>query len=162
MAASGRDLQMRELMDTMKELKLTIEALRKELTDRDKLIDNQKEQIAYLQKKLFGTSSEKRSLVAEGQLGLFDEAETEAAKDDPDSDTEADTEADAEPEVVTFTKSRSPKTTKEELLKGVPVKEKVISLPEAGSCQQFFAQMAKPSRADIKIPSEPRAGVFRE
>ena len=33
---------------------------------------------------------------------------------------------------------------------------------EKGSCQQFFAQMAKPSRADIKIPSEPRAGVFRE
>ena len=37
MAASGRDLQMRELMDTMKELKLTIETLRKELTAKDKL-----------------------------------------------------------------------------------------------------------------------------
>ena len=61
MAASGRDLQMRELMDTMKELKLTIEALRKELTAKDKLIENLQEQIAYLQKKLFGTSSEKRS-----------------------------------------------------------------------------------------------------
>ena len=142
MAASGRDLQMRELMDTMKELKLTIEALRKELTARDKLIDNQQEQIAYLQKKLFGTSSEKRSLVVEGQLGLFDEAETEAAKDDPESDTEADTEADAEAEVVTFTKSRSPKTTKEELLKGVPVKEKVISLPEAERiCQECGTEL---------------------
>ena len=54
MAASGRDLQMRELMDTMKELKLTIEALRKELTTKDKLIENLQEQIAYLQKKLFG------------------------------------------------------------------------------------------------------------
>ena len=140
--ASGRDLQMRELMDTMKELKLTIEALRKELTDRDKLIDNQKEQIAYLQKKLFGTSSEKRSLVVEGQLGLFDEAETEAAKDDPESDTEADTEADAEAEVVTFTKSLSPKTTKEELLKGVSVKEKVISLPEAERiCQECGTEL---------------------
>lgn len=72
MAASGRDLQMRELMDTMKELKLTIEALRKELTTKDKLIENLQEQIAYLQKKLFCTSSEKRSLVVEGQLGLFD------------------------------------------------------------------------------------------
>ena len=58
MAASGRDLQMRELMDTMKDLKLTIEALRKELTTKDKLIENLQEQIAYLQKKLFGTSSE--------------------------------------------------------------------------------------------------------
>ena len=35
MAVGGRDLQMRELMDTMKELKLTIEALRKELTTKD-------------------------------------------------------------------------------------------------------------------------------
>ena len=52
-AASGRDLQMRELMDTMKELKLTIEALRKELTTKDKLIENLQEQIAYLQKKLY-------------------------------------------------------------------------------------------------------------
>ena len=43
MAASGRDLQMRELMDTMKELKLTIEALRKELTTKDKLIENLQE-----------------------------------------------------------------------------------------------------------------------
>ena len=51
-AASGRDLQMRELMDTMKELKLTIEVLRKELTTKDKLIENLQEQIAYLQKKL--------------------------------------------------------------------------------------------------------------
>ena len=123
MAASGRDLQMRELMDTMKELKLTIEALRKELTAKDKLIENLQEQIVYLQKKLFGTSSEKRSLVVEGQLGLFDEVEVEAAKNEP--------EPDAEEEVITFTKSRKSKTLKEELLKGVPVKEKVIPLPEA-------------------------------
>lgn len=110
MAASGRDLQMRELMDTMKELKLTIEALRKELIAKDKLIENLQEQIVYLQKKLFGTSSEKRSLVVEGQLGLFDEVEVEAAKNEP--------EPDAEEEVITFTKSRKSKTLKEELLKG--------------------------------------------
>ena len=134
MAANGRDLQMRELMDTMKELKLTIEALRKELTTKDKLIENLQEQIAYLQKKLFGTSSEKRSLVVEGQLGLFDEVEVEAAKAEPELETE--------PEVVTFTKSRSSKSTKEELLKGVPVKEKVIALPEAERiCQECGAAL---------------------
>ena len=138
MAASGRDLQMRELMDTMKELKLTIEALRKELTTKDKLIENQQEQIAYLQKKLFGTSSEKRSLVVEGQLGLFDEVEVEAAKDEP--------EPDAEEEVVTFTKSRKPKTLKEELLKGVPVKEKVIPLPEAEPVGGFSMHKITPKR----------------
>ena len=134
MAASGRDLQMRELMDTMKELKLTIEALRKELTAKDKLIENLQEQIVYLQKKLFGASSEKRSLVVEGQLGLFDEVEVEAAKNEP--------EPDAEEEVITFTKSRKSKTLKEELLKGVPVKEKVIPLPEAERvCQECGAEL---------------------
>ena len=134
MASSGRDLQMRELMDTMKELKLTIEALRKELTTKDKLIENLQEQIAYLQKKLFGTSSEKRSVVVEGQLGLFDEVEVEAAKNEP--------EPDAEEEVITFTKSRKSKTLKEELLKGVPVKEKVIPLPEAERvCQECGAEL---------------------
>ncbi len=145
MAASGRDLQMRELMDTMKELKLTIEALRKELTTKDKLIENLQEQIAYLQKKLFGTSSEKRSVVVEGQLGLFDEveAETEAAKNDP--------EPDAEEEIVTFTKSRKPKTLKEELLKGVPVKEKVIPLPEAERiCQECGAELKPAGKKFIR------------
>ena len=131
MAASVRDLQMRELMDTMKELKLRIAVLRKELTTKKKLIENLQEKIDYLQKKLFGTSSEKRSLVAEDQLGLFDEVET--AKDDPETDTKPD----AEPEVVIFTKFRSPKSTKEEMLKDVPVKEKVIPLPEAERiCQE--------------------------
>lgn len=137
MAASGRDLQMRELMDTMKELKLTIETLRKELTAKDKLIENLQEQIAFLQKKLFGTSSEKRSLVVEGQLGIFDEVEVEAAKADP--------EPDAEEEVVTFTKSRKPKTPKEELLKGVPVKEKVIELPETERTCQVCGTELKPA-----------------
>ena len=143
MAASGRDLQMRELMDTMKELKLTIETLRKELTAKDKLIENLQEQIAYLQKKLFGTSSEKRSLVVEGQLGFFDEVETEAAKADP--------EPDAEEEVVTFTKSRKPKTLKEELLKGIPVKEKVIELPEGERvCQACGAEMKPAGKKFIR------------
>ena len=143
MAASGRDLQMRELMDTMKELKLTIEALREELTTKDKLIENLQEQIAYLQKKLFGASSEKRSLIVEGQLGFFDEVEAEATK--------ADSEPDAEEEVVTFTKSRKPKTQKEELLKGVPVKEKVISLPEAERvCQECGAEMKAAGKKFIR------------
>ncbi len=66
----------------------------KELTAKDKLIENLLEQIACLQEKLFGTSSEKHSLVVEGQLSLFDEVETESAKDGP--------EPDAEKEIVTI------------------------------------------------------------
>ena len=144
MADTGRDLQMRELMDTMKELRLTIESLRKELSAKDKLIENLQEQIAYLQKKLFGTSSEKCSLVVEGQLGLFDEVEVEAAK-------ETAPEPDAEEETVTFTKTRKARTPKEELLKGVPMTEKIIELPDSERfCQVCGAEMKPAGKKFIR------------
>lgn len=144
MADTGRDLQMRELMDTMKELRLTIESLRKELSAKDKLIENLQEQIAYLQKKLFGTSSEKRSLVVEGQLGLFDEVEVEAAK-------ETAPEPDAEEETVTFTKTHKARTPKEELLKGVPMTEKIIELPDFERfCQECGAEMKPAGKKFIR------------
>ena len=127
MAGDGRDLQMRELMDTMKELRTTIESLRKELSIRDKQIANLQEQNAYLLKKLFGTSSEKRNRVVDGQLGFFDEVETEAVKE-----TEPEPDAEEEPDDSTASarKSRKAKTPKEKLLKGIPVTEKIIELPE--------------------------------
>ncbi len=135
MAESGLELQMRELKDTIKELRLTIDALRKELNARDTLIENQQEQLAYLQKKLFGTSSEKRTFVAEGQLGMFDEVEVEAAKD-------AEPEADSEEETAPVGKSCKPRTRKGELLKGIPVNEKLIELPEAERlCSECGAEM---------------------
>ena len=143
MAASGHDLQMRELKDTMRELKHTIDSLREQLSVKDKTIENLQEQIAYLQKKLFGTSSEKRSLVVEGQLGFFDEAEVEAAKAEP--------EPDAEEETVTFKKSRKPKSTKEELLKGIPMKEKVVTLPESERvCSRCGAEMLPAGKKFIR------------
>ena len=87
MVGSGQDLRMRELLDTLKELRDTIETLRKELSIRDKKIANQEEQISYLLNKLYGKSSEKRNFVVDGQLGFFNEVETEAAKEaDPEPD----------------------------------------------------------------------------
>ena len=140
MADTGRDLQTRELMDAMKELRLTIESLRKELSARDKLIENLQEQIAYLQKKLFGTSSEKRSIVVEGQLGLFDEVEMEAAKEtDPEPDTEEETV------VFTAAKTRKARTPKEELLKGVPMTEMIIELPDSERFCQVCGTEMKPA-----------------
>ena len=53
-AASGHDLQMRKLMDTMVEVKLTIESLRKEPTPKDKLIENLQEQIALRRNRFSG------------------------------------------------------------------------------------------------------------
>ena len=54
-------------------------------------METMQEQLNYFQKKLFGTSSEKHSLAVEGQLGLFDEVESEAAKEtapEPDEEEE--------------------------------------------------------------------------
>ncbi len=127
MVGNGRDLQKRELLDNLKELRDTIETLRKELSIRDKKIANQQEQIEYLIKKLFGKSSEKRNFAVDGQLGFFNEVETEAAKEaDPEPDAEEETPVPPTP----ASKPRKPKTPKEKLLKGVKVTEKVIELPE--------------------------------
>ena len=134
MAKNPRDQQIIELKDTIKELNKTIKNLNAMIDAANKREQVLQEQIDYLTKKLFGTSSEKKVLDIPGQLSLFDEAEAEAAKDEP--------EPDAEEEVVTFTKSRKPKTLKEELLKSVPVKEKVIPLPEAERfCQECGTEL---------------------
>lgn len=124
MADSAKELQYRELMDSMKELRKLVESLNRQLAEKDAANQVLQEQVAYLQKKLFGPSSEKRPFVAEGQLGLFDEAEVEAAN-------AAEPEPDAEEETVPLAKPRKPKTPKEVLLKGLPVKEKIIELPQA-------------------------------
>lgn len=91
MAASSKDIQLRELKDTISQLKTMmseqtelIKALRliiDEKSDRERMLQEQnkllQEQIDFLTKKLFGTSSEKKAADVPGQLNLFDEAETE-------------------------------------------------------------------------------------
>ena len=81
MAASSKDIQLRELKDTISQLKTMmaeqtelIKALRlviDEKTDKERILQ---EQINYLTKKLFGTSSEKNAIDVPGQLNLFDRA----------------------------------------------------------------------------------------
>ena len=122
MQRGGQGLQMRELLDTIRELRLTIEALRKELNAKEKQMATMQEQLNYFQKKLFGTSSEKHSLAVEGQLGLFDEVESEAAK-------ETAPEPDAEEEPAASPRPRRPRTRKEELLRGIPVTENAYTAP---------------------------------
>ena len=66
MTSSAEDLQFRELKDTISELNKTNSALLETITILNKRIaemaqehDNQKEQIDFLTKKVFGRSSEK-------------------------------------------------------------------------------------------------------
>ena len=82
MAANAKDLQLKELKDSISELNKLIRSLQETLaatTAREEQLrqerDNLKEQVDYLTKKLFGKSSEKGIGDIPGQLNLFDEAE---------------------------------------------------------------------------------------
>ena len=84
MADSSKDLQLRELKDMINDLKKMIKTLqatvdaankREEALTQER--DNLKEEVDLLRKKLFGSSSEKRSMEIPGQLNLFNEAELE-------------------------------------------------------------------------------------
>lgn len=82
MSDSSKDLQLRELKDMINDLKKMIKTLqatvdaankREEALTQER--DNLKEEVDLLRKKLFGSSSEKRSMEVPGQLNLFNEAE---------------------------------------------------------------------------------------
>ena len=76
------------------------------------------EQVDYLTKKLFGSSSERRSDDIPGQQNLFDEAEVEQ---DPSL---------LEAETVIKEHTRKKKAAHEKLFKGLKVEKVVIPLPE--------------------------------
>ena len=82
MASSAKDIQLRELKDTISQLN-TIMSEQTELIRSLRTIIEEKtahemvlqEQVDYLTKKLFGSSSEKTPADIPGQLNLFNEAE---------------------------------------------------------------------------------------
>ena len=83
MAKSAQELQLREAKDTIKDLRKMVELLqktnedmRKENAELRQMMQSMKEQIDYLTKRLFGTSSE-RMENNPNQVGLFNEAEAE-------------------------------------------------------------------------------------
>lgn len=127
MAQSAKDIQLRELKDLVNELKETTKLLRKTLEDvqKEKAAiqqerDNFKEQVDYLTKKLFGSSSEKGACDIPGQMNLFNEAESEM---DPAAET-------SDQLVATEKPDRKKRSTNEERFKGIPVK-KVMLEPDA-------------------------------
>ena len=125
MASSAKDIQLRELKDTVSQLKTMI-AEQTELIKALRLIIDEKtshekalqEQVDYLTKKLFGPSSERRSDDIPGQQNLFDEAEVEQ---DPSL---------LEGETVIWEHTRKKKAAHEELFKGLKVEKVVVPLPE--------------------------------
>lgn len=124
MAGSVKDTRILEYKDLIGQLNTTIAAQTELIKSLQQTLEADRAekkilegQIDYLTKKLFGTSSEKRGDVS-GQINLFDEAEQEADKN---------------PEVPAVTvpeHKRKPKSTHQELFKGVPSRDEIISLPE--------------------------------
>ena len=97
MADSSKDIQLRELKDMITDLKkmiktlqATVDAANKREESLTQERDNLKEEINLLRKKLFGTSSEKRTIDIPGQLNFFNEAELEQ---DPEAVKAEDLEA---------------------------------------------------------------------
>ena len=137
MAASSKDIQLRELKDTISQLKTMmaeqtelIKALRlviDEKTDKERILQ---EQIDYLTKKLFGTSSEKKTADVPGQLNLFDEAETE-------QDMTL-----MEEETCIKEHTRKKKATHADVFKGLKVNKIIIPLsPDEQVCPVCAAEM---------------------
>ena len=130
MADSAKDLQLRELKDTISQLNKSVEMLQKTIEAQNEMLagvkqerDNLKEQVEYLTKKLFGASSE-RSHASDpwpGQLNLFNEAEAEQNEGSAAAEQEA---------AVTPSKPRKRKTTQAEKFAGLPVEKVYLDIPE--------------------------------
>ena len=129
MADSSKDIQLRELKDMIndlrkliKTLQATVDAANKREETLTQERDNLKEEVALLRKKLFGASSEKRSLDIPGQLNFFNEAEMEQ---DPAAAKAEELEA-CLPEKTS--KKRKARATDAERFKGVPIEKKYLDL----------------------------------
>ena len=131
MADSSKDIQLRELKDMITDLKKMIKTLqatvdaankREEALTQER--DNLKDEVALLRKKLFGSSSEKRTLDIPGQLNLFNEAEMEQ---DPAAAEAEELEASIPDKTG---KKRKARTTDAERFKGIPVQKKYLDLAD--------------------------------
>lgn len=133
MAESVRDIQMRELRDTISELNKLIKTLQQTMeaaNAREAALcqerDNRKEQIDYLTRRIFGASSEKGKCDIPRQLDLFNEAETETTEDPVAALSEEALLNREESEA----KPRKKRAVNEERLKGLPVEQIFLDEPE--------------------------------
>lgn len=131
MADSPKDIQLRELKDMITDLKKMIKTLqatvdaankREEALTQER--DNLKDEVALLRKKLFGSSSEKRTLDIPGQLNLFNEAEMEQ---DPAAAKAEELEASLPDKAG---KKRKARATDAERFKGIPVQKKYLDIDD--------------------------------
>lgn len=132
MAAGAKDIQFKELKDTISQLNTTIQAqnqlilsLQKTLDDRnakddekDQIIANLQAQLEYFKQKLFGSSSERMTNLP-GQLSLF-----ETGEDDGEKLPEI-----IEPEIIDVSshkRERKPKMTYDEQFANLPSRQVLV------------------------------------
>ena len=86
MASAKDDLRFLELKDTISQLNITISSQNELIKSLNQTIAGLNEQVEYLKKKLYGSSSEKRSKGGdvEGQLSLFDDIEVPTEEIEPE------------------------------------------------------------------------------
>ena len=85
-----------------------------------------REQIATMQSQRFGRKTEKLETLV-GQLGMFNEAETEAEKS---PEVAEEDEPETETEEITYTRNKKKPGTLDEMLKGLPVRVEPHELTE--------------------------------
>ena len=138
MANSAKDLQLIQLKDTISELNNLVKTLQQtiaSLNEREAELkqerDNLKEQVALLTKKLFGSSSERRSpsRVCPGQLSLFDDPENLGIFNEAEAE-QAPQAAALEEAEKTAPKTRKKKTIQAEKFAGIPVEKVRLDLPD--------------------------------
>lgn len=149
LTTTSKDIQIRELKDTIKEQGQLINSLRVALdasTAQSKAltlqINNLTEQLEFLKKKLFGTSSERRNSKIEGQINLFNEAELESTKNAVEPIIE---------ETIVSSHKRKPKTTLKEKLKGIPVEQVICELSdEEQVCENCESSLVKIGQETVR------------
>lgn len=116
MSSGKEDLKVSELKDLISQLNITISSQNETIKNLNTTIASLNEQIDYLKKKLFGSSSEKRSRNSdiEGQMSLFD-----------DIDVTAD---EIEPEYIeiSYKRERKSKPTLEDQFDKLPKREVIV------------------------------------
>lgn len=119
-APEAPDTVLLEMLKSLRDLNIS---LQKSIAQRDAIISSLQEQIANLQKVIFGTRSEKSVYIDAAQQSLFDE------KDKANGQDVLKSKQTQEP-VHIKAHDRKPKRSQEEIYASLPQKEELIELPE--------------------------------
>ena len=122
-----------------------VATLQNRITELEQENKNLHDTVDYLTRKLFGRSTEKTSILFEGQVSLFDEAETEADSSAPEPDLK---------DVQGYNRKKYP-GQREELLKNIPHEKKLCTLvEEERSCEKCGTELVSVGEEFVRTEIE--------